>query len=316
MLTHHDYSVKLFFFFFYSALLFSSCMTTTYTVQVPYEVSKQVPRTKYRDELRTRTIYVDSLIYREEVGLVPPFFPYKRTNLTKITVLPFSASTLSKGPSAGVEIAEEIEYELIKQIQKYQSKDLERIKTEILKFADTDRYIGINEEQIHKWFRKNRRPLYDVVNRTELGMIIKEADLTSENYINKLRQKIVPIDGLIIGHVKELSPHSTSFIMKCVDIRTSRIIFTQRFEGEYNSCIDKCVEGFFFNIERTGNIIEEHKKVPREETYTERVPDTIWETEYETKYRDEERTRTDYTLIYLFWLGAGTWLIIEMAKGA
>lgn len=276
-------------------ILFNGCQK--YSVnKVPYETTEQEVYTDYEYSTKTIKVPVYNSYAVSVYQLKPPYFPYIENRNIKIAVLPFTDSSPDKSNKAGLEIAEEIEYELIKRIEKWQKKNPDEIKNEMYKFTDESRFAGISRIDIDNWYANNKRTLYEVVNRTELSMILKEADITSENYVNKLRKNITAIDGLIVGHVKELSQSYASFIVKCVDVRTSKIIFTQRYEGIYRETVDDFVDAFFYNIVKTDDYVIKESVSYKDSTYQEKIPVQKTRTVTVTKYREEEG---GYTLAYI-----------------
>jgi hypothetical protein len=284
---------------FVSIIFFEGCYKKE-IIQEPYEDWESQPYTDYENVTKTRKIPFDSTYYVDKLLLAEPYFPVVKNKVIKIAVLPFTDSSPQQTGAWGTEIAEEIEYELIKRVEKWDDKSIIELKNSMYKYTDPSKYDGISSKDIDTWFEKNKRPNYEVVNRTELQMILKEADITSENYINKIRKNITAIDGLIIGHVKDLSDYNTSFIAKCVDVNTSKIIFNQRYEGNYTSCINDFVDAFFYNIQYTNEKTKRNTTAYKTETYSERDRVTKYRDVRVTKYKEKEVEVFDHTQ---FWVG-------------
>jgi len=165
--------------------------------------------TKYRDDYvpeqqEVKVSYKDpKLIPRYKT--IPPIFPLNKKPML-LAVLPFTSSTSM--PEHGVEIAEEIEFAMLK----------------------------------HPRATENR---YRLLNRSQLENVLKEKKIQyNENSYSELRT-LLNVDGLITGHVKIKALGMVSFIIKAVDTRDASILFSERFEGPENVAVNQAVNVFY-----------------------------------------------------------------------
>ncbi len=276
-------------------LLNTSCKTT----QKPYYTFINVPYTDYEYETKTRNVEVQKPYLVDEYKLFAPLFPYNKDEI-KIAVLPF---TDSQNGNIGLSISVDLEYELIKRIEHWSTKNRNEIILSTQKLFKQKEIVGITNQDIEKWYSNNAKPNYEVVDRTELEMMIKEANLTTQNYLAKVRKSISAIDGLIVGHVLKHSSNKLSIIFKVVDVQTSKIIFTEKYSGEYTDVINNSVDAFFYNFKKTGNQIKKYKTQTVKEEYKEKKPIT----KYKKKRvkRTKEVKEVDWNMI-----GAGLILTV------
>jgi len=194
---------------------------------VPYTVKKKVPYQGSKDVPNYVTI--------------DPVFPSTHDGPLLLAVLPFTSSTGNEYD--GIEIAEEIEYEMQK--------------------------------------HPRAESTYKIFNRTQLGAIFTEHELSrgispSQKSIFQTK-KLLGVEGLITGHVKEKSQNEVSFILKAINTDDATTCFTQRFEGDYDESIYDVVDVFYESRIRDG-----YKSIPA----------TLYKTIDTTEYRVEEVTKT------------------------
>jgi hypothetical protein len=128
-------------------------------------------------------------------------------------------------------------------------------------------YSGISENDINIWMKNNKQKKYEIINRTLIGEVLMESEMKNltTSSINKTKD-VLGVNVLITGHVRTSDSSNISFIMKAIDTRTSKVAFTERYEGGYTDAITRAVDSFYFNIakspEKGERIITETKKVP------------------------------------------------------
>jgi len=132
-------------------------------VKEPYEDWEKEPYSDYEYVTKTKKVPYDSIYYVDKLLLAEPYFPVVKNKVIKIAVLPFTDSSPQQTGAWGTEIAEEIEYELIKRVEKWRDKTNVELKKSMYKYTDRNKFDGITEKDIETWFEKNTRPNYEVV---------------------------------------------------------------------------------------------------------------------------------------------------------
>ena len=266
---------------------------------VPIYEERKVPveyiDTEYQDvpveytekELRDVLVEYEIPIYE----LRAPYFQVATNRVLNIAVLEFTESrdaALDKG--YGIEASNELEYRLMKHTEKFQQMNLDDIKK---KFEEATKKYHVEEGLFEEWYYKNKISKYQILSRDRLYAIFREHEIKDATpNIDTIIQKaeLIGVDCLISGHVKALSDNNTSFIMKAIIPETGKVVFYERYEGEYERSFQNAIQAFFFNIKvshrKHKKIRYEKKEVEVTKTRIEKKPVKVTKTRYEyERYR-------------------------------
>jgi TolB-like protein len=174
-----------------------------------------------------------------EYKIEEPYFPDSKSKM-RLAILPFTDS-VTNDQSKGLEISGEIESELMKRESGYPSGE----------------YCGFTMQDMDNYYLKNKHKKYKFIKRKHISDVINENEISSlsTETIKKLRD-IRKVDALLTGHVTRADSGRLSFIMNAIDARTSKVVFSDSFEGEHSEAIRNAVDSFYYNIKKTGDDCE------------------------------------------------------------
>lgn len=244
----------------------------TKTRNVPNYVTVQEPYTV------TETVSEQVQLEVPHYGLRPPYFPNINKSKINIAVLPFSSS--AGGSGYGEEVSNELEFRLMKRTEKFKKIKRGDLRAE---FESATRDLCVDVDIFDKWYRQNKVEKYQILSRDRINAILTENNLGQDARTIQKNAKLIGVDCLITGHVKEIDEGRTSFIMKAIIPHSGRVIFTERYENQYEEAFTEAVNSFYFNIKRVGNGYCDNPEGKKFETVSKQVE--------RTEYRDKKEKR-------------------------